>query len=102
MAAVCFSAGIGWATRYTLELDNRAATPWTDVELRAPGVEQMLTVPTGATLTRSLWFRGDGVLTLRADGRETVVEGYVTHNLGGDATVVRERDGTVRVIPRSD
>lgn len=101
LAAVCASAGIAWETRYTLQLVNGADTPWL-VELRGPGVDEQLTVPAGASPLRRMWFRGDGALTLRADGREAVVEGYVTHNLGGEASVVRGRDGAIRVFSRDD
>lgn len=101
LAAVCASAGIAWATRYTLELHNRAETPWR-VGLRGPGVDEAVTVAAGERTSRRLWFCGDGELTLQAGdhAEPLVVEPYVTNGLGGEAGVTRCTNGELFVNPR--
>jgi len=98
----CAMEGVLRETRYRVTLRNQALTPWSDVQLISTGVVgQVGSVPANAEVVRDMWFEADGRLELhfRQGGQpcSLVVAGYVTRNLGGAATVVRDQDGQVRV-----
>lgn len=90
-------------TEFRVELQNEAATPWTDVVLRGGGVEVAVgTVPPGRTAARSLWFVADGHLELHAAGlREPfVLDGYVTNGMSGAVVVRRGADAALSLTTR--
>lgn len=97
LGLACFHAGWMWGTRYTVEFENRAETPWS-VDMRGPGVDEVVRVTAGGQTSRTLWFGGDGELTLSTEGVDVVADEYVTNDLGGAAVAVRERDGSVHVM----
>jgi len=102
---VCAVEGTSRATRYRLTLANEASTPWLGVQLVGPGVaEAAVTVGPEERSVRDMWFSSDGSLMLQyTDGGQlesVQVEGYVTRNLGGEATVRRDPDGEVHVEVR--
>lgn len=98
----CALQGVSRATRYRVTLQNQAETPWLQVQLTCPGVVgPVRTVAPNSVEKRDLWFQGDGALHVHfvQDDQPTliVVDDYGTKNLGGAATVVRDRGGQVRV-----
>lgn len=55
----------------------------------------------GFRAARTFWIKHDGTLELRADSAQTThtkaIAGYVTNNMGGRATVIVNRDGSISV-----
>jgi hypothetical protein len=97
--------GLAIHTRYTVSITNRSAVPLESARVEDGGVSISLgTIQPGATVKRGFWVEQEGELFLRGtQGGETVeavIDGYVAPNLGGDATVGLEADGTVSVEHR--
>ena len=101
-AAVLFDVAWRDRTAYVVLLRNESAASWSGLGLAGGGVRRELGVlAAGDSVQVRLWFVADGSLELRgtaaAGPATTVVEGYVTRNFGGTATVVLAADGRVHV-----
>ena len=102
LVIVCVSRDLAC---YSVTVQNHAAEPWSKLVLEGGGERRDLgTLAAHTAVQVDLWFEADGQLVLRAGNealpQTTIVEGYVTHSMGGGAVVVRGADGRVQVSPR--
>ena len=99
----CLDTAIARETRFTVTVRNDADSPWGELRLVGPGVDESLGVlAPKATVRRQVWFAGEGAFVLQETVggamRDHYIEGYVCSGLGGGANVSRGADGVVRVV----
>ena len=104
--ALTVATGVGTATLalaqvtgYVVVLRNHSAVPVERFEVTGGGIRhEWRDVEPGESRSVQFRFDRDGVLeySVVAGGRrhQALVEGYVTHNMGGRAAIVYSRDGT--------
>lgn len=104
-AGGAFVGAIYITTRYTVSVTNASHATLHDVRVHGGGVDEDLgNIAPGETARCAFWIDHDGQLVLTArQGPERVeadVDSYVTHNIGGDATVTVSDGGAVEVHHR--
>ena len=92
-------------TCYTVSIVNQSSLPLQDVQIVGGGMHVRVgDVPPGQTAAESFWIEHDGELTFQAmhasDKIVTTVEGYVTHNMGGNKAVTFTASNQVKVESR--
>lgn len=107
VAAAVFSAAWAIETRYVVEIRNAAPVAARSVVLTGSGVETSFgDIPPGGQAKRGFHIRHDGELTLTAvlgdQPIETVIDEYVTNNLGAHKVVTIGPGGEVRVVDAGD
>lgn len=102
-----FSAveGMNRLTSLKVVIHNNAGDDWLSVRMAGAGiVDEAATIAANQHETRYAWASNDGRLELHAieNGKPSlfIVDEYVTTNLGGDYTVIRDADGMVTVTLR--
>jgi hypothetical protein len=89
-------------TRYTVVVYNTSQRPLENVSVVGGGCDCSLgTIPPGSNASGSVWPKHDGQLELHTVSGTTthseIIEGYVTNNMGGQAVVTFNPDGTISV-----
>jgi hypothetical protein len=102
IAAIYAMSTIDVQTRYVVRIVNESQQTLDGIVLVGPGIRVDVGVlEPGKAAHRNLHFRGDGSLTIVAmqNGVEVsgLVSGYVTSNLGGEATIRLKDHGTFEV-----
>lgn len=100
----CLQSGVAHLTRFTVTVHNDGDSPWGELRLVGPGLDDSLgTLLPKSTVRRDVWFAGDGQLVLRettaTSVRDHAIDDYVCRRLGGSASVQRGDDGGIRVTP---
>lgn len=102
MAGGIIAAVIAMKTRYLVIIRNDSTHVLSGIRVRGGGCEARLGAisPNGAT-RRSLWIQQDGSLEFLAVSGTTAlthtIDGYVTTGMGGQTTVVINRDASISV-----
>jgi hypothetical protein len=102
VAFISVVQGVHRYTRLHVVICNDADSEWRSVQLVGGGhLGEATPVAKNARVTRNVWATQDGRLELHyldnGVPRRVVVDGYVTSNLGGDYTVIRDSAGVVTV-----
>ena len=102
VAFTCLLQGVHRMTRLHVVIQNDADSAWLAVQLVGGGIVGEATiVPAKARESRDVWASQDGRLELHYiqedQPRRVLLAGYVTKNLGGTFTVVRDAAGAVTV-----
>jgi hypothetical protein len=101
-AALYGLSAIGLMSQYTVRVINESGATIDSFVLKGPGVDvDFGPITVGDNKTRSLAFTGDGTLDFSASEQrlhfDGQIEGYVTGNQGGDATIRVLPDGKFEI-----
>jgi hypothetical protein len=87
-------------TRYAVVIQNTSTDPLDDVQVFGGGCKEDIgVIPPSVVVERYFWVEADGQLEFRATTagvvHTKVIDDYVTHGMGGRATVVFNQDHTI-------
>ncbi len=102
---LCAAEGMNRLTCLQIVILNQANDDWLSVQVVGPGiVDQPSTIAANHSETRYAWATQDGSLELHCIDNgmpsQVIVSGYVTTNLGGNYTVIRDTGGAITVSER--